>query len=95
VRLDPILEIAAGVLAGCGLGFLMFEVGLWAVSQPFTAISFGPVVVFVTYIAPTIVAALVFWKKKVALFSAAMIVASVVTAGWLWSFVYAQFGTFL
>ncbi len=95
MRLDPLTEIAAGALSGCGLAFLMFEVGLWAVSQPSTAGLVGPTVVFTTYISPVIVAVVIYWKKKVALFSGIMIVASVVMAGWLWGLLYGQFGTYL
>lgn len=53
------------------------------------------VIICVSSITPAAIAGVVFWKRRMALFSVAMIVTSVVVIYWIWDFVLGLFGTYL
>lgn len=84
-------------MVGCVLGFLMVFVNLQVIYHIPIAVGYylSFVIIFVSSIIPAAIAGVVFWKRKMAMFSVAMIVASVVVIYWLWDFVLGLYGTFL
>ena len=86
-------EVAGGALVGIVLGVFMVYASLEVVyaigSYP------SPVSIFISVIAPAAIAGFIFWKTGMAMFSAAMIVASVAASYWLWNYILGLFGTYL
>jgi hypothetical protein len=90
-------EIVGGALAGCALGALMVFASLQVIYQIPMSIGYflSVVIICVSSITPAAIAGVVFWKRRMALFSVAMIVTSVVVIYWIWDFVLGLFGTYL
>ena len=88
-----LIEIAGGAFVGGALGGFVVFASLEVIYLIGSYLS--PANIFISAIVPAAIAGVIFWKTRMAMFSVAMIVASVAVSYLLWNCILGLFGTYL